>query len=312
MRRPGQCGALLLVPSGLVVGVVLVFIPGLGVFIAPELLGGGKMMMVGNLIQAQFGYSRNWPFGAALAFVLLALVLAATHALRLRLRGGEMSGGARLLRFPGTGAVAVLTLLYLYLPIVLVVALSFNTAPMIAIWSGFSMQWYADALASEPGRRALGNSVVIALVAMLGGTLSAILAALALSGRGRAALGHRAAWMERLIGLLLLGIPLGLWGIMAAHTMIAIPFADLPISARLHDMDPALVEAAADLFGTPWQALPARGAAADLARRARRCDTGLYGFAGRLHLQLLPLGTWHHHAAGLSLWYDPHRADAGG
>jgi len=74
---------------GILGGVVLVFIPGLGAFISPELLGGGKSMMVGNLIQAQFGYSRNWPFGAALAFVLLALVLAATYAHRLRFREGR-------------------------------------------------------------------------------------------------------------------------------------------------------------------------------------------------------------------------------
>lgn len=72
---------------GIVGGVVLVFIPGLGAFISPELLGGGKTMMVGNLIQAQFGTSRNWPFGAALAFVLLVLVLGATYLHRLRFRG---------------------------------------------------------------------------------------------------------------------------------------------------------------------------------------------------------------------------------
>lgn len=71
---------------GIAGGVVLVFIPGIGAFISPELLGGGKSMMVGNLIQAQFGYSRNWPFGAALSFVLLALVLAATYLHRLRFR----------------------------------------------------------------------------------------------------------------------------------------------------------------------------------------------------------------------------------
>ncbi len=71
---------------GILGGVILVFIPGLGAFISPELLGGGKTMMVGNLIQAQFGYGRNWPFGAALAFVLLVLVLAATYLHRLRFR----------------------------------------------------------------------------------------------------------------------------------------------------------------------------------------------------------------------------------
>jgi len=71
---------------GVVGGAILVFVPGLGAFISPELLGGAKSMMIGSLIQQQFGQSRNWPFGAALAFVLLALVLLAlwAHALRYR------------------------------------------------------------------------------------------------------------------------------------------------------------------------------------------------------------------------------------
>jgi spermidine/putrescine transport system permease protein len=68
-----------------------VFVPGLGAFISPELLGGAKSMMIGSLIQQQFGQARNWPFGAALAFVLLALVLSALglHALRYRRAEGR-------------------------------------------------------------------------------------------------------------------------------------------------------------------------------------------------------------------------------
>ncbi len=61
---------------GIAAGSILVFIPCLGAFVTPELLGGGKTLMIGNLIQNQFGAARNWPFGAALAFTLLALVLA--------------------------------------------------------------------------------------------------------------------------------------------------------------------------------------------------------------------------------------------
>jgi spermidine/putrescine transport system permease protein len=74
---------------GIVGGAILVFIPGLGAFISPELLGGAKSMMIGSLIQEQFGQSRNWPFGSALAFVLLTLVLLALwlHALRFRREG---------------------------------------------------------------------------------------------------------------------------------------------------------------------------------------------------------------------------------
>jgi len=71
---------------GVVGGAILVFVPGLGAFISPELLGGAKSMMIGSLIQQQFGQSRNWPFCAALSFVLLVLVLLAlaAHAARYR------------------------------------------------------------------------------------------------------------------------------------------------------------------------------------------------------------------------------------
>jgi spermidine/putrescine transport system permease protein len=57
-----------------------VFIPGLGAWITPELLGGGKELMIGNMISLQFGSSRNWPFGSAAAMVLLAMVLVALVA----------------------------------------------------------------------------------------------------------------------------------------------------------------------------------------------------------------------------------------
>jgi spermidine/putrescine transport system permease protein len=74
---------------GIVGGAILVFVPGLGAFISPELLGGAKSMMIGSLIQQQFGQSRNWPFGAALSFVLLVLVLLALSAHAGRYRRGD-------------------------------------------------------------------------------------------------------------------------------------------------------------------------------------------------------------------------------
>jgi spermidine/putrescine transport system permease protein len=60
---------------GITAGSLLVFIPCLGAFVTPALLGGGKTLMLGNVIQMQFGASRNWPFGASLSVVLLALML---------------------------------------------------------------------------------------------------------------------------------------------------------------------------------------------------------------------------------------------
>jgi len=62
---------------GILAGSILVFVPCLGAYVSPELLGGGKSMMIGNLVQSQFGASRNWPFGAALAMLLVLILFAA-------------------------------------------------------------------------------------------------------------------------------------------------------------------------------------------------------------------------------------------
>jgi len=70
---------------GVVAGAMLVFIPALGAFLTPDLLGGAKQMMIGTLVQNQFGAARNWPFGSAASFILMAVVLVAVLAyLRLR------------------------------------------------------------------------------------------------------------------------------------------------------------------------------------------------------------------------------------
>lgn len=60
---------------GIIAGCILVFIPGLGAYVTPTMLGGGRNLMIGNLIALQFGGSRNWPFGSALALILMAVVL---------------------------------------------------------------------------------------------------------------------------------------------------------------------------------------------------------------------------------------------
>jgi spermidine/putrescine transport system permease protein len=68
---------------GIAAGAVLVFIPCLGAYLTPDLLGGGKTVMVGNLIQNQFTNARDWPFGSAVALALM-LIVAALVAAALR------------------------------------------------------------------------------------------------------------------------------------------------------------------------------------------------------------------------------------
>lgn len=66
-----------LVKPGVVAGSILVFVPCLGAYVTPRVLGGGKQLMLGNLIELQFGQLRNWPLGAALSLTLLAIVMVA-------------------------------------------------------------------------------------------------------------------------------------------------------------------------------------------------------------------------------------------
>lgn len=63
---------------GIIAGSILVFIPSLGAFITPDLLGGAKTVMIGNLIQSQFLTARDWPFGSAFSVLLMLAVLGAT------------------------------------------------------------------------------------------------------------------------------------------------------------------------------------------------------------------------------------------
>lgn len=66
-----------LVRPGIIAGSILVFVPALGAYVTPRIMGGGKSMMLGNLIELQFGQGRNWPLGAALAITLTVLVMVA-------------------------------------------------------------------------------------------------------------------------------------------------------------------------------------------------------------------------------------------
>lgn len=76
--RPSAALARVVIPlcaPGIRAGAVLVFIPCLGAYVTPDLLGGGKSVMIGNLVQNQFTSARDWPFGSAIALALMALVM---------------------------------------------------------------------------------------------------------------------------------------------------------------------------------------------------------------------------------------------
>jgi spermidine/putrescine transport system permease protein len=87
--RTFRHGVLSQTVPGLIAAVILTFIPCLGMFVVSDLLGGAKYMLVGNLIQQQFGAAADWPFGAMLG---LGLVIASLLSLLVLLRWGSREG----------------------------------------------------------------------------------------------------------------------------------------------------------------------------------------------------------------------------
>ena len=172
-----------------------------------------------------------------------------------------------LRRFAGVRPVAALFFAYLYLPIIILLVLSFNANDSATIWTGFSTHWYGAVLGNDDILRAASNSLLIALSATLLATTTATLAAL---GMSRQAAGAGAAntingiislplvvpeivtAVATLLFFVLLGLQLGLLTVIIAHTVFCIPFAYLPIRARLTGMDASLREAAMDLYANEW------------------------------------------------------------
>ena len=80
---------------GIIAGCILVFVPSLGAFLAPDLLGGAKNFMIGSLIEEQFkGSAGNWPFGAAASMILLSMVLIIILTLYARQQSQTAKGRA--------------------------------------------------------------------------------------------------------------------------------------------------------------------------------------------------------------------------
>jgi spermidine/putrescine transport system permease protein len=76
---------------GIAAGAILVFIPSLGNFIVPDILGGAKVMMIGNLIEQQFLSARNWPFGSALSVMIMLVMFGLIIFYLRKISGTELA-----------------------------------------------------------------------------------------------------------------------------------------------------------------------------------------------------------------------------
>ena len=173
--------------------------------------------------------------------------------------------------YPGFLAVTILCLTILYVPLIVVAIYSFNASTSITSWGGFSFRWYADVFTGPEAERfglATRNSLMIAFIAATVAIAIATAAALAMIRGGRFR-GRQATYalinlplmvpeivvaVATLIFFTTIGLKTGLLTILLAHITFCIPFAYLPIAARMSGIEASYEQAARDLYATRWQA----------------------------------------------------------
>jgi len=169
--------------------------------------------------------------------------------------------------YRGLGGWTVFFFIFLYLPIVVLIFYSFNANRMVMNWGGFGFEWYLKAFQNEDIQKAVWNSLIVATVSTIFATAIATIGALVLARGGN--------FRGKTISLGLITLPLmvpeivtavavliffsaigmnwGLGNVIIAHITFCIPFAFMPIRARLEGMDTSLEQASRDLYASEWE-----------------------------------------------------------
>jgi len=174
-------------------------------------------------------------------------------------------------RYPGFLWVTVICLVVLYAPLIVVMIYSFNDSKSITVWGGASLRWYEDVfygLESAKFKTAAWNSLSIAVMAAVASTIIATSSAVAMvrggSFRGKSLtfalislpimVPEIVTAVATLIFFSTIGFTRGYFSILVAHIVFCIPFAYLPISARLQGIESTYEQAALDLYASRAQA----------------------------------------------------------
>lgn len=264
---------------GIIAAAVIQFIPTVGDYITPMMVGGPQGMMFGQIIAAQFGEANNWPLGSALTVIMMLTItvvvfsfiwLAQRGTVKRRemdatfAAGSETSVAKRkygLLFF-----YVVLYLVFLYIPSLMLPIFSFNDSiQMVLPLKDFTTRWYLE-IPGRPGLvDALVNSFKLAIPVALVSTTLATLAAKSLTryrfpgqsvAMGFIMLPMVMPGIILAVGLLVLALavnfPLSLWTVGLAHVVMTMPFSTLVIRARLEGFGKSLEETAQDLGENAW------------------------------------------------------------
>lgn len=175
-----------------------------------------------------------------------------------------MSTPSDIRRYPGFRTLTIVFFAWLYLPIFVVIVYSFNENRLVSVWTQFSTHWYREALQNQSLLNALEVSLIVACVATVLSTCIALLAAMVLTRYSDLRFKRVTETVVNLplllpeivlaVAVLILfsqiGLSNGLVKLIIAHTAFCVPFAFLPIRARLQGMSLDYQDAARDLYAT--------------------------------------------------------------
>ena len=173
--------------------------------------------------------------------------------------------------YPGFHSITLICLFLLYAPLIIVTIYSFNSSQSVTLWEGFSTRWYIDVFSGPESAKfklAAQNSFIIAIIAATSATIIATLAATAMVRGGRFKLRTASFGLislplmvpeivtavATLIFFNAIGFDRGLLTILIAHIAFCIPFAYLPIAARMQGIESTYEQAALDLYASKFQA----------------------------------------------------------
>lgn len=274
--RPWRALMRVVVPiarAGLLTAFGFCFVSMMGDYVTPSLVGGSQGTLFSSFVVSKFGFSAQWGFGSALAFLMLASMLTFLVLAR-RAIGSSESVGQFTHRHNRRGSLPLavysgVIVVVLYLPIVLLVLFAFNGSDLIGLpIDGLTPHWFAVVFTDPALLAAWYTSLTVAAVAipvsLALGTPAAIALARGRGGWRPVAIGVIALPMLLPPVMLGLGIDIvlnaldvtrGLWTVMLGHALLILPVATFMVLIRLAGVDANLELAAMDLGARPWRVL---------------------------------------------------------
>jgi ABC-type spermidine/putrescine transport system permease subunit I len=265
-----------LTAAGIQAAVIFVFVPALGLFVTPALLGGTRATMIGNVQVTIFKNAMNFGLGSSISFVVLILAMLFVAGLGRsvdldKVYAGGVGDVARArqpehLRLRALGIYAVLMYIFLYLPIAFLIIFSMNNSPTASFpWQGFTLKWYQEVIRDPWMINSVRNSLMIACLTAL---ISVVVAAPAAYAMVRFRFPGRTLLKQSLIipmiipsimlgfALLILftafEIDLSVMTVLIGHVTYVLPYVFFVVAAQQYGFDKTLEEAAMDLGANRW------------------------------------------------------------